>query len=904
MPAQTVRSLKGSSVYRLARHFPQQINMHASSHFVIPWIQAESAVKAGRTEPTVKTAKNEPTERTAKTEPSIKAGSDGKTGQTGKPIKTERPLSPTGTIVMSQAEELAHAKRRAAISYSRMASSPGDDRATAQVNSDEMDVLNARINLLQTFLRQGHDAPPMCLPVENVKGPRVCVVYDRIRCEGELELGPMQSSMSWAVQGAEDTVMHLLSSDDNAGQTEVIRSLLAQVRASAPKKHCLAALQGTLEMHSPDHMVLKGTAGGQTRVLEGLGAGLQGCPTPPLFRVIWGALDLDVLEGWQNPSTNAAIRLSILDTAQQAAREARQTKAPLWANVAYMQIRVFHDDECHRLTLRPFSDSESCTVSHLQYSQSVFDDSGPERGILNLVADPSSIHPMPLGRILPMQAYVCLGAHRKNRLNEAQLNYVHAKGLLAHGFDTQLLPAQVPSMHSQGSSLPVKMSTQGSSLPAKMPHAKSTRVTGDKLDVLASSFHIADQVYTTITVVQYPPFGVQFETKQAGIAQAKSKLKAGGNDNDQNGKLNPDAEEWKHKDRKLDPSAKEWNQKDRKLDPSAKESKDENRGQDPSPEAWADAPRDGEHSGQDEPLVWNIGGREPPGEKRVKLAYKKTRNPGHPEPYTEGKKWAWNADLKIGEHYFVDGIIGSPFLLGHRMILFEIDNGTRYKEAQQKLGEIKHRLYHECHDVWDHNLCFYSNLQESSADSVIYYGPPGRPLLGYARIKQIWNEEWSSFLRENYKKLLDASTEDENGYQTAFWYCAEPSIWVQVFGPRNRELAENYVSFQNQHYDYWINKGRIQSKMLDPNGPCLASKPRLRHPQRQPSNARAQTLSRADQLPLPKTQMTARVKSDLTVAQLQSRVNALETRLRQSRQEENTQHLLEAVLEKLEATEV
>jgi hypothetical protein len=50
--------------------------------------------------------------------------------------------------------------------------------------------------------------------------------------------------------------------------------------------------------------------------------------------------------------------------------------------------------------------------------------------------------------------------------------------------------------------------------------------------------------------------------------------------------------------------------------------------------------------------------------------------------------------------------------------------------------------------------------------------------------------------------------------------------------------------------------------------------------------------------------MTARVKSDLTVAQLQSRVNALETRLRQSRQEENTQHLLEAVLEKLEATEV
>ena len=878
MPAQTVRSLKGSSVYRLARHFQQQINMHASSHFVIPWIQAESAGKAGRTEPTVRTTKTEPTVKTAKTEPSIKAGPDEKTGQTGKTIKTERPISPTGTIVMSQAEELAHAKRRAAISYSRMASSPGDDRATAQVNSDEMDVLNARINLLQTFLRQGHDAPPMCLPVENVKGPRVCVVYDRIRCEGELELGPMQSSMSWAVQGAEDTVMHLLSSDDNAGQTEVIRSLLAQVHASAPKKHCLAALQGTLEMHSPDHMVLKGTEGGQTRILEGLGAGLQGCPTPPLFRVIWGALDLDILEGWQNPSTNAAIRLSILDTAQQAAREARQTKAPFWANVAYMQIRVFHDDECHRLTLRPFSDSESCTVSHLQYSQSVFDDSGPERGILNLVADPSSIHAMPLGKILPMQAYVCLGAHRKSRLNEAQLNYVHAQGLLAHGFDTQLLPAQVPSMHSQGSSLPVKTSMKGSSLPAKMPHAKSTRVTGDKLDVLASSFHIADQVYTTITVVQYPPFGVQFEAINKHVGpRSQQNARPINMPLGTYGDGTPDERDWHS----------EWDAWNNQFPDHEEEPEEEIPGppsEPPNPpppsEPRIAPPQNKKQKGAARALKQKHKSstrtsepREHPTELPL---YKEPRDfdsDNIPMSVEESKKHArpggWGCSLRVGEHYFVDGVTGDPYDLSKRFILFELDNGMRYEHAENTAKNIKTFFKQHRHSVYNSAYPFYWNIQMNNA----------RRYPEEDTLAETWQKQWQDHISRDLDPL-HAEIQSTGGTPRWFWYTEDESQWDSIIDPGSK--VAYYAEFSKKLHDRLVQQGKIQAK---------------------PNFARRNILL-ADQLPLPKTQMTARVKSDLTVAQLQSRVNALETRLRQSRQEENTQHLLEAVLEKLEATEV
>jgi hypothetical protein len=104
-----------------------------------------------------------------------------------------------------------------------------------------------------------------------------------------------------------------------------------------------------------------------------------------------------------------------------------------------------------------------------------------------------------MGEILPLKGYVCLGAHRRNRLTEAQLNYVHAQGLLAHGFDTTLLPDS--GLLSTGAQ--------------RLLPAKATKVTGTGLDVLASSFHVADQVYTTITVVQYPPFGTQFERSRS-----------------------------------------------------------------------------------------------------------------------------------------------------------------------------------------------------------------------------------------------------------------------------------------------------------------------------------------------------------------------------------------------------
>jgi hypothetical protein len=68
----------------------------------------------------------------------------------------------------------------------------------------------------------------LCLPAEERK-PRVCVTYNRLRCKGELQLGPMQSTMAWAVRGAEDPVLQLMSASDNEGHAPVVKTLLQLV---------------------------------------------------------------------------------------------------------------------------------------------------------------------------------------------------------------------------------------------------------------------------------------------------------------------------------------------------------------------------------------------------------------------------------------------------------------------------------------------------------------------------------------------------------------------------------------------------------------------------------------------------------------------------------------------------
>lgn len=752
-------------------------------------------------------------------------------------------------MLMNQIEALEAAKRRAASSYTRMVAHP-HPQDTMQVTRDEQDVLCARVDVLNALLRQQSETP-LCLEATGRKGPRVCVTYDRLRCEGELELGPMQSTMAWAVRDAEDAVLQLMSSQDSHPPAGAVKALLDLVRQSAPKKDILQGLHAALSMPGPERLVLKSLQGvnaletdGHTRVYEGLGE--ADGPTPPLYRVLWGALSLDVLEGWQNPSTNAAIRLSILHAAHQAAREAQQTKAPQWSNVAYLQVRVYHGDECHRLSLRPFWDSESCTVSHIQFRQSVFDDSGPERGLLNLGSDPNSIHPIPMGKILPLEAYVCLGAHRKSRLSEAQLNYVHAQGLLAHGFDTKLLPDSARLLQVQ---------------PGRMPPAKATRVSGDKLDVMASSFHLADQVYTTISVVQYPPFGTQFEKcKNTVNKNFTSEITS-----------HPSKLNKAFVDIKANPLFSYLGQSDDEMedvDPRYPDSDD---------------------SGDD--VVVTEGSVSKP-VSRAPLRPDETPSYKQPREYLpkfildiDGKthkrarKNNWKIDLRDGEHYFVDGLSANPHdvqprNIQKRLIWFELDNGSRYKEAATLFHDTKNYIKQQgIH--WNNVECFYWNLEHN-----FNVGTDG------LTAGQIWYNRWKPLIELHAWWSVRDRMDGRNVKH--FWYVHDDSFWDDIFKERSERDGFNWAEVYRQHQHNYMSS-------MKRNG--LAKM----HQRSRSQHIGRQLIMNHNQIPLPQTRLSAR--SDPAVSQLQSRIAALESKLGQAKQDENTQFLLAKVLDKLDAIE-
>jgi len=780
---------------------------------------------------------------------------------------------------MRKIEALEHAKRKAAASYARMMCTQQQqvdvEAMQLATTRDEQDVLRARVDVLNTLMR----APDvrLCLESDNDSKRRVCVTYDRMRCsEGELELGPMQSTMSWAVRGGEDPILHLLSAGDGGAHAPVVKGLLELIRQSAPKKDTLQRLHEVLSLPAPERLVLKSVVGlnaareDHTRVIEGLGESTT-APVPPLYRVTWGALDLDVLEGWQNPSTNAAIRRSILDTAHQAVREAERTKAPAWSNVSYMQVRIFHADECHVLSLRPFRDSESCTVSHLQYRQSVFDVSGPERGILNLTQkDPADIHAIPLGTILPLQAYVCLGAHRKSRLNEAQLNYVHAQGLLAHpGLDVKLLPDAASLLQQQTRT---------------MIPAKSTRVSADKLDVVASSYHVADQVYTTISVVQYPPFGTQFE-KQSGQRPTGTPASPTRTNNQ---KISKHSNGFLSKPGRFvgmdKPTHQDWNDA-MDEDEHAKKSDSDDDDDDDDEDDIIDRSEIKQARTVREPLRPNEIPSYRVEREYLPICFGKLQIKERAKPHN------WKIPLRDGEHYFVDGLLGKdPTDITKRFIWFEGDNGERYKEAEQLYYNVKEYIRQNNGDTWNRNAPFYWNIHHG-----VVAGADG------LSANETWNREWKYFIANKAYETLRLKM---NGLSSmAFWYVKDESMWTDMLSDvsarEGEDVAPHYMKLQNEFFQSMKRNKLLKSQRRDrvPYQLKLAND-HDNDINQIPLPPRNQPMSARNNNKLPQ-----QAPVDPALSKLKTRIDALETKLSQVRQGENTKHLLQMVLDRLDTLE-
>lgn len=806
------------------------------------------------------------------------------------PTNKSIPLDPVNEEWRDRAFALHAAKKRATTSFSRVANQPKDYRAQETWAEEERAVLRTRAGLLNTLMASRED-PKLCLPAEH-SPKRVCVTYNRVRCEadGQVQLGPMQSTMSWVVHGGETAMQSLLLADGPGP----LGLLLGAIRRSMPPgKEALKALDRALRLPLPDRLDKRPTASpDQTRAMQG-GA----------FHVVWGALDLDVQEPWQNPSTNAAIRKSIVETAHEALREAVRTKRPLWSAANHLTVRIVLDDESHNLTLAPFCDSEACTVTHMQFVQSVFDQSGPERGILNLSQDPEATHAIPLGRIAPIEAYVCLKAHRQTRLTEVQLNYVHSKGLLKHkGFDTALLP------EPEGLFLGKGLASNSS-----MPPTKSTRLSGFGVDVLASSYHLADQVYTTITVVRYPPFGTQFGAGPACVKSLHNRprlsmppLRAGTPDEDEDDAWRDSENAPPARPRRNDPDAVTliWGAP-RGHAPRPGEEHDESGGEeeddDPS-KPWNEGKR--EERPKDSPLLFRKG------RKAWSIKIDEKGRPTH-------KPENWFAPLYIGQYYFIDGVFGDPYDVNQRLILFEANNGNVYKDAQNKAVLIRDDFLAKFHDVWNPQRSFYDNIAAND------------------KIKTHWSRSWAEFLYEHIKVLEEEHNAliQQNGLprgspQVAFWYTHNSNIWPHIFKKDQTELDKELllrpaqqIGPKGKHPEHQ----QLRRTQFDPNSifgqKCLfyMSKPAewlahwIEHDKIAPitasnlinglgSSCKGRAFPKTKMIPIPRAPPATKATQE-AVRTLQSRICALETKLEKAQNGRNTQALLERVLERLEETD-
>jgi hypothetical protein len=571
-------------------------------------------------------------------------------------------------------------------------------------------------------------------------------------------------------------------------------------------------------------------------VIEGLGEA-HGETLAPLYQVVWGALDVAAHEAWQNPSTNAAIRLSILETAHQLARDAAASKDAPWSTVAHLQLRILHGDEAHVLSLTPFVDSESCTVTHLQFAQSVFDAHGPERGILNLAQDPAAIHAIPGGKALPLQAYVCVGAHRKARLSEAQLNYVHARGLLAHGFDTRHLPR------------PAQLRFD---LP--MPAAKSTRVSAAGLDVLASSYHVADQVYTTVSVVQYPPFGTQFEWKEEVPARLHAIPAAG---TMQIAKRVQAPRHNKKPDMPLAYSRSVSLQED---------------------DAYSTS-HDGDSAGSTMELK-----RRPATDDRVLLYLERRIRDLRPVDKSSRKDEDWKEwfteELQEGQYFFVDGVLGDPFDIRERIVLFDVDqDDPRFSLMEQKAKEISKLLYASHKQAWNPSMSFFGNILLNKKKAV---AEDPRDKFFYERTaaeqySALWMDVIRNEIEENQTEFV-GDLKDDN-----FWYCAKLDKWKTILD--GAEYQHTYADHTLRRVRQLKESGVIPQRLANQLG-------LFKH----------EGLSmQGDQIPLPAHLRRGQAQPpQQDLAGLQARVGALEAQLRRQRQDDNTSCLLERVLERLE----
>jgi hypothetical protein len=391
-----------------------------------------------------------------------------------------------------------------------------------------------------------------------------------------------------------------------------------------------------------------------------------------------------------------------------------------------------------------------------------------------------------------------------------------------------------------------------------MPAAKSTRVSAAGLDVLASSYHVADQVYTTVSVVQYPPFGTQFEGAQEKTQASPDELN-----------MNPEAKAFRSGDTAYTPTAR----------------------------------------------------RQPPVDaqgapKKQNLLYLQARIPHQKpvikKPGSHFKEW-YVSELQEGQFFFIDGVFGDPFSLEDRIFLFDMDKkDQRYGKLEIMAKKIAQLLTQTHAHVWDPALSFYDNVAFNHRTALVTYEQ--EPLPGVEETiedERTVHQQWSILWREAIKHEVlrnQQNKPDPNDTSSVsnlemlfrgrknFFYCRNSKVWETIF--QAPAYAKAYIEFSQRRFDFYKSKGRIAPQMASRLGMSWADEES--DLDEAPVHIERSGLDEG-QIPLPAHLRRGQAQPpQQDLAGLQARVGALEAQLRRQRQDDNTSCLLERVLERLE----
>jgi len=754
-------------------------------------------------------------------------------------------------------DNLEQAKRKAAFSFLKFCTESENPlkrinpKLSLQATIDQHEVLSHRVAVLNALLTSPQ--AKICVKLNAAKKNQVYVTYNRYVRTGDKELGERQSATAWFVPGAGTNVQNLLQAGYDAKQ---VKGLLTKIRSSIPHNHTTTILAGLMRARFPDSLVhvdldsmqtpetthmqhyqpsgvtstyLMGMEG-KTELKSGVSKKTNKtyAAKPITYRVMWGLLNMNILEQWQNPSTNVVIRESIMDATRINTKE--------WSNTFGLHIKILCEGETHVLSLMPFNGNETSSVTHMQFTNHN-NESIEENGILSQPNNTAQVQCIPQGQVLPMESYVCLGAHRDVRYNEAQLGYIHSQGLRAHVTAGRLKLVDLP--------VAKKIVWEG-----KTPPAKSTRISSRDYDVMATSYMAGPITVTTITVVNYPPFGTQFDVHRHPLKVPKvlPVPRAARPPTGMQSSLYEDEEDEEQQEAGLqaDPTWRDYNALDAP----------------PRPQARV------EEGGVPDPV--------PP-------LYQKVRRETA-RRHTNNKGWKMIPDTKAGQFYFVDGVVDSPFTRDSRVYLFDVGDGSETMAAMEKALEIRNRLIREFGETtaWNAADSFYANIAHNEKVG-----------LGGRTPGATWRNYWQQYIRGCIRDNWDDVNKQ---YKTGtFWFTKKADTWALI-DPNNAEIRESYRDWSNDRFIAHVRNGATSSHFAKEAGlelpagvipyPVLTSASAStapRHVKKRGGVAQKQQASSAAE-----------------VVHMQARLASLEAKLGVARRDENAAQLMQQVLERLE----